>query len=305
MKMLFLFLDGIGLGVDDEKTNPFVRAAMPNLKFLLNDHPMTASAAPINGKYASLLALDACLGTAGVPQSATGQATLFTGKNIPAQIGYHYGPKPNPEIAAYLTNGSLFSRLQSAGEKTTFLNAYPPAYFASIASGRRSYAAIPLAVTSAGIPLLNEQDLKEGRAISADFSGQGWRSHLGLQDTPLLSSKEAGRRLASLAVDSDFSLFEYWLSDHAGHHQDMDNACRLLEEFDQTLGSLVDAWDMNSGLIVLTSDHGNLEDLSTRRHTLNLVPALMIGAEALRDEFCQNLTDISGITPAVLRSFSD
>jgi len=52
---------------------------------------------------------------------------------------------------------------------------------------------------------------------------------------------------------------------------------------------LLDAWDDRQGLILLTSDHGNLEDLSTRRHTSNPVPALLIGNEELRGQFVDAL----------------
>lgn len=276
---------------------------MPNLSHLLDGKPFTASSAPHHGEFASLLALDACLGVPGVPQSATGQAALLTGINVPKKIGYHYGPKPNTEIAAYLTNGNLMSQLKAGGASAAFLNAYPPQYFAGITSGRRNHAAIPLAVSSAGIPLLDEQDLQDGTAISADLSGRGWHERLGLKHTPLLTSQDAGRRLAELCARADFCLFEYWLTDYAGHGQDMETACRLLSEFDLTLGSLLKAWDLASDLILLTSDHGNLEDLSTRRHTLNPVPALIIGKQSLRQDFCRDLLDISGITPAILRAF--
>ena len=301
MKILFLFLDGVGLGEDNTQTNPFVLAKMPVLSHLLEGQAMIAPAAPFVGQQATLLALDACLGTPGVPQSATGQASLLTGRRIPAELGYHYGPKPNSEIAATLKNGNLFSRLNQAGKSCAFLNAYPPGYFQSIQSGRRIYAAIPMAATSAGVNLRNIHDLYQENALAADFTALGWREHLNLADAPLLSPAAAGRRLAYLAQGHDFSLFEYWLSDYAGHKQDMERACQLLEIFDQVLGGLVEAWDEASGLILLTSDHGNLEDLSTRRHTLNPVPALLVGSDNLRKQFSRNLEDIAGVTPAILR----
>jgi hypothetical protein len=95
-RLLFLFLDGVGLGTDNPMINPFAGAAMPNLRSLLGGQPLVASAAPIESPRATLLPLDACLGVPGAPQSATGQATLLTGRNVPAELGYHYGPKPNP-----------------------------------------------------------------------------------------------------------------------------------------------------------------------------------------------------------------
>jgi hypothetical protein len=284
MRVLFLFLDGIGLGVDDSRINPFAKVALPNLQGLLAGNKLlqkTISANSSNGTRfdttrATLLSLDAELGVEGLPQSATGQAALLTGINVSAEIGYHYGPKPNQEVAEYLRNGNLFSSLMESGYRSALLNAYPPAYFSAIESGRRLYSAIPLAVISAGI----------------------------LPDTPVMSSIQAGERMAELAGNYDLALFEYWLSDYAGHSQDMQAAKNLLLTFDQVLGGLLGSWNDQEGLILITSDHGNLEDLSTRRHTANPVPALIIGDQKFRDEFAEGLFDITNVASAITRLIS-
>lgn len=299
MNFLFIFLDGVGLGPEDKGTNPFARAHMPALERLLDGGRLLANVAPRAGERATLLALDASLGVEGVPQSATGQATLLTGVNVPAEVGYHYGPKPNAPVAEFLRNGNLFNTLSKAGRRAALLNAYPPAYFKAIQSGRRLYSAIPLAVDSAGISLKTAQDLVDGQALSADFTSEGWRQNLGFSDTPLLTPQAAGGRLAHLAQDMDFAFFEYWLSDYAGHHQDMQQALRLLETFDGVLQGLLEKWDDSRGLVLVTSDHGNMEDMSTRRHTLNAVPALVIGAPELRQRFARNLHSLADVAPAI------
>jgi 2,3-bisphosphoglycerate-independent phosphoglycerate mutase len=303
MQILFLFLDGVGLGAEDPATNPLVRAQMPYLRALLGGHPLTQSAAPFEGDRATLLSLDACLGVEGLPQSATGQAVLLTGINISKEIGQHYGPKPNPEVAAYLRNGNtLFARLHAEGKSAALLNAYPPRYFHGIDSGRRLYSSIPLALTNAGFPLFTKDDLFAGRALSADFTGEGWHSFLGFTDAPTFTPEAAGRKTAELAAQYDFSFFEYWASDYAGHKQDMSAACGLLETFDRVLGGLLDAWDDERGLILLTSDHGNLEDLSTRRHTDANVPGLVIGSKSARREFVHGWKDLTNIAPAIQKA---
>jgi len=308
MNILFLFLDGIGLGSSDPEINPFAKVDMPNLQGLLGGKKLLLDSLSI-GVYgdkietarATLVALDAGLGVGGLPQSATGQAALLTGINVPAEIGYHYGPKPNKDVAAYLRNGNIFCTLSSQGLKSALINAYPQGYFDSIQSGRRLYSAIPLAVTSAGIPLLTHHDLNAGKAISADFTAEGWRERLNLPDTPVLTADQAGERMALLANKYDLSFFEYWLSDYAGHSQEMQAAENLLTTFDQVLGGLLRNWDDQQGMILITSDHGNMEDLSTRRHTANPVPALLVGEPTRRSEFASCLTDLTGITPAILR----
>ena len=316
VKILFLFLDGIGLGVDDPAKNPFAVANMPNLHSLLGGVKLLAKNAPLVNERATLRAVDAGLGISGLPQSATGQAVLLTGVNVPAELGYHYGPKPNSEVAAYIKRGSVFSRLLDIGKHAAFINAYPPNYFEAIQSGRRLYAAIPLAAVSSGVPLRTQEDMISGQAISADFTGLGWHTHLGLTDVPIYSPYQAGEKLVELTGDYDFALFEYWLSDYAGHHQDMQGAIELLETFDRVLEGLLNSWDDQTGLILLTSDHGNMEDLSTRRHTNNTVPLLLIGAPDIRRIFesdsqmsatsnpisNSSIKSLTDITPAILRT---
>ena len=311
MRVLFIFLDGIGLGENNQGINPFANAKMPNLNALLDGRSLLNESAPFHGELASLVAIDPNMGVDGLPQSATGQAMLLTGKNISAEIGYHYGPKPNPEVAAYLNDDSLFSRFTKAGKKSALLNAYPPRYFEGIDSGKRLYSSIPLAVTNAGLELFTQEDFIAGRALSADFTGDGWRTMLGLSDAPVMNAHEAGRKLVSLAIEYDFSLFEYWASDYAGHKQQMETAVGLMETFDSVLGGLVEEMVDERGkmkdelLVVVTSDHGNMEDLSTRKHTDANVPALVIGEKNARAEFTRGMTEITDIAPAIWKTIAN
>ncbi len=299
MNILFLFLDGIGLGDNNPEINPFARAKMPYLQSLLGGQTLIRETAPFEGDLATLLSVDPNLGVDGLPQSATGQGVLLTGINIPAELGYHYGPKPNPEVAQYLDGKTIFSKTVKAGKRTALLSAYPPRYFAGINSGKHLYSAIPLALTNAGIPLFTIDDYFAGNALSADFTGKGWHEFLNLPDAPIYEPEAAGKKLAELASQYDFSLFEYWASDYAGHKQDMDSAVRQLERFDDVLKSLLANWQTEDGMILLTSDHGNMEDLSTRRHTAANVPLLLFGNKSHRREFQKDIRDLTGIAPAI------
>jgi len=307
LKLLFLFLDGVGLGNDDTANNPFATAPMPNMEKLLGGKRMLALAPNeiINTETSTLISLDACLGVDGRPQSASGQATLLTGINIPKILGRHYGPKPNPEIRDILQNDNLFMDLNEHGHHCALLNAFPHQYFTALESGRRLPGAIAMAARKANIALKTAEDLMAGQAISADFTGQGWVEHLEYARTPILSNAESGERLAHLANNYDFSLFEFWISDLLGHRQEYQTASNWLTIFDQVLGALVSAWDHDQGLILITSDHGNLEDISTRRHTRNPVPAMLIGAPALRKQFAKELHDLSDIAPAIISFFEE
>lgn len=307
MRVLFFFMDGVGLG-ESGAHNPFARAEMPFLHSMLRGRRLVRETfnptAKVEGELCTLLALDTQMGVGGMPQSATGQTTLLTGKNIPEVLGMHFGPKPNREIAALIQEGTIFLWLKNAGLSPAFLNAYPPRYFHAIESGRRSHAAIPLAVEAARIPIRTYADLVDGSALSADLTGRGWREHLGFDDIPLLIPQEAGIRLAELSQAQEFAFFEFWLSDYIGHKQDMPQALEVLSMLDKVFEGLFSAWDLSSDLVLVTSDHGNLEDLSTRRHTQNPAPALLIGNPEVREQFARQLHSLQDVTPTLIHALT-
>jgi len=301
-RVLLLFMDGVGLGAGDPACNPFAACEMPALEGLLGGRKLVLETAPYVGDEATLLAIDATLGLPGTPQSASGQATLLTGRNVPQEIGEHYGPKPNPPIQQILHEGNIFSTVTQLGGKATLLNAYPPQYFEAIERGHRLYSAIPLALTAAGLSLMTAEDIQAGRALSVDFTGEGWSARPEFPQVPLYSPSVAGAKLAQLAARYDLAWFDFWPSDYAGHRQDMNSAIALLETFDAVLSGLLQAWEGHQDLIVLTSDHGNLEDLSRRGHTRNPVPALLIGSEELRGRFGEGLENLTHFVPAIHRT---
>jgi 2,3-bisphosphoglycerate-independent phosphoglycerate mutase len=299
-RLLMLFLDGVGLGADDSERNPFAVARMPVLIDLLDGRRLLACSTPFIGEQATLLSVDACLNVDGLPQSATGQASLLTGRNVPAEIGYHYGPKPNRVIRDILAEENVFSTVRRAGGNAALLNAYPPRYFETIRSGRRLYSAIPFALTAAGFELMTDDDLRQGGALSADFTGAGWVAQPDFPPAPVYSPAEAGELLAAISRSYALSWFDYWPTDYAGHRASFEEALELLATVDGVLGGLLSTWEKRTDLIVITSDHGNLEDLSVRGHTRNPVPALLIGPADLRSQFSANLHDLTDFSDAII-----
>jgi hypothetical protein len=302
---LFLFLDGVGLGDDDPTTNPFAIADLPTLHGLLGGRRLLRNTPEIDNPAARsrFIPTDASMGVPGPPQSASGQATIVTGLRVPALIGGHWGPKPNEAVAAILQRENVFKSLAERGLSAALINAYPQRYFDAIKSGHRMYSAIPMAVTAAGIPLMTADDLRAGRAFSADFNGEGWRAQLKYDDTPVYTLPDSGARLAHVAQQRAFTFFEHWVTDLVGHRGTLEEGVRTLERFDSMLSGLLAHWDYDHGLVVITSDHGNLEDLSHSHHTVNRVPAFVVGSQ--RAEFADRLSDLTGFTPAILRFFSE
>lgn len=296
-----LFLDGVGLGDDSPSRNPLAAATMPNLTALLGEGWHVAGRGHVAADRASLVPTDANLGVAGRPQSATGQATILTGRNVPAIVGEHYGPKPNAAVGDVIRAGTLFHEVAAAGGRAALITPYPERYFEAIESGRRLLSSVPLAAVSAGLPLMGVDDLRAGRAVSPDFTGVGWRDFLGYNDMPVLSLPDAGRRIAAVAAHYDFSFFEHWPTDQAGHRGTLEEAVAHLEALDAVVGGLLADWDESRGLLIITSDHGNLEEKDHRQHTRNPVPTILFGRDHARyAAMIHDLTDIAAVARACL-----
>lgn len=302
MQILFLFLDGVGLGEDDPQYNPFAVADYPTLMQFTEGRRWLRNLPRIVGKRSTFIPTDACLGVEGRPQSATGQATILTGLNVPVMLGYHYGPRPNHAIAEIVQRESLITKLVERGLKVSFPTAFPTGFFESVERGKRLLSTNQLAMQVAGVPLLDTTALLEGRAMSADFTGEGWRSQLGYIDTPVLSPFQAGQMLGRLASRYDFTFFDHWVTDYLGHRGTLQQAVALLKVIDGVLAGLLSEWDDSQGLIILTSDHGNLEDLSHRRHTRNPVPTLVIGETS--HTFAHSLSDLTGFATPILNALN-
>jgi hypothetical protein len=296
-RVIVLFLDGVGLGADDPDRNPLARPEYPELARLLGGKPLTASTGYHSSDEASLISVDAILGVGGRPQSATGQAAILTGVNAPQRLGEHFGPRPDNRVRAVLDEGTIFSRLRAAGKRTYFVNGYPDGYFRAIESGKRLLSAIPYAATQAGQILPTKEDVRDGLALSADFTGAGWRKELGYADAPLYTPEEAGRKIWAIAQQSDLLFFEHWMSDVIGHNQAMDAAVENLRTFDGVLGGLFAAADLDETLILVVSDHGNMEDLSHGKHTLN--PALGIALGANHQEVAGSISSLVHFASAI------
>jgi hypothetical protein len=300
MRVLFLFLDGVGIGVRNAEVNPFFRADLPHLQSLLGGEMPHSRLKRISTKRAELIPVNATLGIPGFPQSGTGQAALFTGVNAAKLIGQHFGPHPTTTLHPLVEEKNIFRQLKSLGKSVCFANAFPQQFFDYVDTGTRRLTVTTLSCRYAGVPLLRVESLRGDEALSADITRARW-PELGYPELPVVTPQEAGSHLCAIAKKHSFTLFEYWLTDHAGHTQDMPLAVEVLERFDVLLGGLLEDLDLSESLLVLTSDHGNIEDLSTKTHTRNPVPCLAVGKK--RKEFLDGIKNLTHITPAILKLF--
>lgn len=304
MRVFLCFVDGLGLGTDDPHTNPLLTARMPALRSLVGGQPFSRSTVPFTRPGLSAVLTDPCLGVPGLPQSATGQTAIFTGQNAPMAIGRHLHAYPTPSLQAILAEHSIFKQVEAAGGTATFLNAFRPEFFAWVRAGRPLHAdkryrpsASTLAGLAAGLHVFRSfEHLNRGEAVGFDIDHSVMRA-MGFAELEPVDPYEAGRRAAVVAGTHRFTLYEHFLTDKAGHSQEMAEAVRVLERLDRFLAGVLEHLPADVTLL-LTSDHGNVEDLSVRTHTMNPVATVVKGSGA--DAMAARISDLTHIAPAIM-----
>jgi len=303
MKVLLFFIDGLGVGPPDPKANPLVVASMPAMRSLLGGAPLASGSLPRHTTERAAVLTDACLDVPGLPQSATGQTSIFTGKNGAQAIGRHLNYYPTPTLRSILNQDSIFKQVAQTGRTVTFLNAFRPQFFDWVAAGqppnpdrRFRPSASTVAGLAAGVSTFRSLDqLRAGQAVGFDIDHHLMRTR-GYDLSPV-APEEAGRRAARVAADHHFTLYEHFLTDTAGHSRSMEAAVVALERVDRFLAGLLANRDPDQ-LLIITSDHGNVEDLSVKTHTRNPVPTILVGPGA--EHGATQIRSLTDITPTIL-----
>jgi 2,3-bisphosphoglycerate-independent phosphoglycerate mutase len=299
LRVLIVFLDGVGVGENDIATNPLTVAVTPALDALLDGHRLVAPALPYSGSQASARGLDAVLGVDGLPQSGTGQAALLTGVNAAREFGRHFGPYAPTALRSLIANDSILAQAQRAGLTVTFANAYP-AHLVAMASAERPpfllRTSIVIAARGAGLLTWHEPQLIAGDAVASEITHDGWGERLGRIDIPDVSAEQAGRNLAAIANRHDLTLFAHYSTDSAGHLRDMDAGVDAWQHVDAFIRGLIPALADNL-LLAIISDHGNLEDVRAQ-HTRN--PALCILGGPGHAALAARLDALTDVAPVLL-----
>lgn len=311
-RVLFIFIDGLGIGVPDPDRNPLARIDASILKSF-------SGSVPILPEGGIPLRNDPRMGIPGLPQSATGQSALFTGVNTAEAVGRHLSGFPNTILRKIISEQSLLKKTEAMGLKASFANTYTESYlkkiYPGLSNGTRETTSITDAwsgpgkksVTTvmnetAGLRFRTEADLLEKNGLHMDFSNRFLRA--GGLNIPQRTTREAAEILVGFARCFDLCLYEFFFSDLVGHRGNMDEAVTLLEELDSFLFHVVSLLDFDESSLMVTSDHGNIEDMSTRQHTDNLVPLLLWGKISSEFSGLPDPVPIVQITPTVLRHLS-
>ena len=299
-RLLFVFLDGVGLGAPGPH-NPFSADGDPALRRLGGGAAWTQNLPDTRSPHHLVRPLDATLGIDGLPQSGTGQATLFTGINCAERVGRHFGPFPHSATYELLDHENLFHRVQALAPDaapSAFANAFPPQFFE--ASSRR-WTVTTRCCAGADVPLRDLDALRADRAVAADLTAEAWREALHLNVSPR-SPADAAEHLFATHRDHTLTLFEYFQTDKVGHGRS-DLALPLLtKRLNSFLGRLLDLLDPTQDTLLVTSDHGNVEDPRHTQHTRNPVPLFVHGWAA---PYFADARDLTDVTPGIVAALRD
>jgi 2,3-bisphosphoglycerate-independent phosphoglycerate mutase len=279
MKIIFFFIDGLGVAELDKDINPlyYTQSGIFNT---------TRKQLPGEG---ILKPLDATLGVKGFPQSATGQTTLYTGINAPKLISKHVSGFPNAILRNLLQRRSIFMVLKQNGLRCLFINAFRPIFFSSpelFAS--RGLSASSEMNRAAGLPFKTLGDIRNDAALYHDYSNQELIQK-GF-DLPEFDSHQAAEILIRQLENYDFILYEYFLTDVAGHSRNMEMAINELYKIEQLLLVLINRINFQNTVLLAVSDHGNIEDISVKSHTCH--PAYLAVWGASGEVALKSLTDV-------------
>lgn len=296
---LMIFIDGIGFGKADPDVNPFFRYPFDSFKKVFGrtpdiDHQNLSS----NGIY--LFPSDPLMGVEGLPQSGTGQTSIFCGVNAPALIGQHFGPYPYSTLVPVIKEKNVFREFLNREKKAGFVNAYPKIFFDYIDSGKTRLSATSLSCILSGLRLNRASDLRKGTALSAEIDNSRWVYKLNYK-LPVIKPETAAARLLRIASKNHFTLFEFFLTDHLGHGRIADSMEHVLKTLDRFLFHVLRSLDRENMTLIVCSDHGNLEDISVKSHTFN--PAITITAGKYAEHLSRRIKDLSDIKPSVLELY--
>ena len=214
--------------------------------------------------------------------------------NAPAAVGYHKQGFPNKALLEIIEQHSIFRQLSSAGvAPITFANAYTSRFFDE---RPRWVSATTAAVEAAGLAFRTIDDVRNGAAVFMDYTNRLLIERG--EDLQEQSEEQAANVLARIAGENRFTLYEYFITDKVGHAQDLPLAKRILTSLALFIRELLIRLDLNRTTVILTSDHGNIEDLSLRNHTLHDVPTIVWGAQ--RQAIAARIQTLADITPAIV-----
>jgi hypothetical protein len=271
-KIIMIMLDGVGIPPEGWRNSDFLKYCGEEFVELFDSYSIP---------------VDACLDVPGLPQSATGQCSLFCGVNASQIMGRHVQGFPGPQLRNLIREKNIFKSLKERGKKICFANAYVRKSLEELKE--IGFCSVTSVMTESVLnDILRQEELIAGNAVFHDLTRE---SIADAYPVGIISPEAAAEDLLGISRDFDFTLFEYFMTDRAGHKRIPEMFEKALTEMGSFICQLAKRLPADT-LLLVTSDHGNCEDLSKKSHTDNPVPFLVYGQLRPRKIEVASLVDV-------------
>ena len=291
-----IFIDGVGIGKKDFEFNPFFKFGFKTFEKIFGEIPHLGNRFLEKGGI-FFFPSDAQMGVEGLPQSGTGQVSIFCGVNAPQFVGKHFGPFPYSTTIPIIAEKNILKYYKDQNKKAFFANAYPQVFFDYINSGKTRLSTTSLSCKLTGIKLNSVIEVEKGEALTAEITNERWNKKLNYK-LEEIKPEISARRLLKIASENDFTLYEFFLTDHLGHGRIADEFDKIYSNLDKLLFTILSEMNKNEMTLIVCSDHGNFEDLSVKSHTTN--PAFTITAGVNAKELANHINDLSEIKQSII-----
>lgn len=127
-------------------------------------------------------------------------------------------------------------------------------------------------------------------------------------EVPEMSSKELAEEVVkNVNADKyDFTVLNFAAPDMVGHTGDLAAGIKCCEAVDGYLGEIVEAYKKKKGTVIITADHGNVEEMINletgeidTEHSTNSVPFILVNDE-LKDKVKLKEGNLGDVAPTIL-----
>ena len=166
---------------------------------------------------------------------------------------------------------------------------------------RRMISVTSCMLLASGQKPFGAMEIRSGTALYQDYSNRQLIAR-GLS-LPEFSPARAAAVIRGASRRPGFTLYEYFQTDLYAHRKTLEECVALVRDLNTLIGTLLAALDKNRDTLILTSDHGNLEDYPARGHSRNPVPLIAWGKHGAR--LRKKIRSISDVAPAILELYKN
>ena len=203
-----IFIDGVGIGKKDFEFNPFFKFGFKTFEKIFGEIPHLGNRF-LEKDGIFLFPSDAQMGVEGLPQSGTGQVSIFCGVDAPQFVGKHFGPFPYSTTIPIIAEKNILKYYKDQNKKAFFANAYPQVFFDYINSGKTRLSTTSLSCKLTGIKLNSVIEVEKGEALTAEITNERWNKKLNYKLEEIKPEISARRLLKIRVQNFDLRYFSY------------------------------------------------------------------------------------------------